>query len=98
MRKIIAIAIVATAFSALPTQAQVSVDMSLISCKQFLDAPPDRQALIANWMRGYFSATKNFTTIDMRYEKRNTEKVLGFCKRGKNKNETLFKAIEKLAK
>jgi acid stress chaperone HdeB len=96
MRKILIIAAAAAAFSTLPAKAQVSVDMSLITCQQFMDAPHERQELIANWMRGYFSATKNLTTVDMRYVKRNTAKALGYCKR--HKKDTLFKVIEKTAK
>ena len=51
----------------LPARAQVIVDMSLITCQQMMDAPPERQQLIAWWMRGYFSAAKNLSTIDFRY-------------------------------
>jgi acid stress chaperone HdeB len=36
--------------------AQVLLDMSLLKCKDYLEAPPDRQELIAAWMSGYFNA------------------------------------------
>ena len=59
MRKMLILAAAMAAFSAVPTKAQVSLDMSLITCKQYMESPPERKELIGNWMRGYFSATKN---------------------------------------
>ena len=47
--------------AAIPAKAQVVIDMSLITCKQFMDSDPDRKVLIASWMSGYFSASKNST-------------------------------------
>ena len=44
-----------------PARAQVMIDLSLITCKQFLESDPERQALIGSWMSGYFSATKNLS-------------------------------------
>jgi acid stress chaperone HdeB len=86
------------AVSALPAKAQVIVDMSLITCQQYLDAPPDRQNLIAWWMRGYFSAAKNFSVIDFRYVDYNTKVVTAYCKKKQNRNETLMSAVQKNAR
>jgi acid stress chaperone HdeB len=80
----------------LPARAQVIVDMSLITCQQMMDAPPERQQLIAWWMRGYFSAAKNLSTIDFRYVDYNTKVVTAYCK--KHKDETLMSAIQRNAR
>ena len=82
----------------LPAKAQVIVDMSLITCQQMLDSPPDRQKLIAWWMRGYFSAAKNFSTIDFRYIDYNTKVVTAYCKKKQNRYETLMSAVQKNAR
>lgn len=96
MRRILVIAAAAAAFFTVPAKAQVTLDMSLITCQQFSDMEPERQALVGNWMRGYFSATKNLSTVDMRYVKRNKAKVSSYCK--SHKKVTLMKAIEKTAR
>jgi acid stress chaperone HdeB len=83
---------------ALPARAQVIVDMSLITCQQYFDAPPNQQNLIAWWMRGYYSATKNLSTIDFRYIDYNTKVVTAYCKKKQNRNETLMSAIQKNAR
>lgn len=82
--------------SSLPAKAQVIVDMSLITCRQYQETSPDRQKLIAWWMRGYFSAAKNLSMIDFRYVDYNTKVVTAYCK--KHKDETLMSAIQKNAR
>jgi acid stress chaperone HdeB len=93
--RIVLASVLLIAASALPAKAQVIVDMSLITCQQYLDAPPERQNLIAWWMRGYFSAAKNFSVIDFRYVDYNTKVVTAYCKKKQNRYETLMSAIQK---
>ena len=38
--------------------------MSQLSCRNYLEAPPERQDLIAAWMSGYFNAARNMPTVD----------------------------------
>src|SRR5829696_8624015 len=61
--KTIAIAALLAASSAAPAGAQTIVDMSLISCDQFLKSPQERKDVLSAWMGGYFSAMKNLATI-----------------------------------
>ncbi|MET0529299.1 MAG: HdeA/HdeB family chaperone [Microvirga sp.] len=91
--KAIAIAALLAACSALPARAQTIVDMSLISCDQFLKSPEERKDMLSAWMGGYFSAMKNLATIDARYVVRNSQKVASYCK--KAKSETLMSAIQR---
>jgi len=44
-------------------------------------------------MSGYFSASKNLSTLDFRYVDYNTKVVTAYCK--KHKFETLMSAIQK---
>jgi hypothetical protein len=71
----------------------VDVDAAQFTCKQLLDADPDRQMLVQAWMGGWFSSTKNITTLDIRYVNRNEKVVMGYCK--KNKKANLMTAIQK---
>jgi acid stress chaperone HdeB len=89
----IATAALLAALSATPARAQLVVDMSLISCDQFLKSPQERRDVLSAWMGGYYSAMKNLTTIDARYVVRNSQKVATYCK--KAKNETLMSAIQR---
>ena len=91
--KSLAIAVLLAALSAGPAHAQLIVDMSLITCDQFLKSDPERKDVLAAWMGGYFSATKNLSTIDARYFSRNTTKVSSYC--NKARGETLMSAIQR---
>jgi hypothetical protein len=95
-RKLFLAGVLAAAAIAAPASAQVTVDMSEITCKQFGEYDANTQAFVSEWMAGYFSATKNLVVVDERYVKRNTSKILAYCKR--RPKETLFKAIQKNAR
>ncbi|WP_036285090.1 HdeA/HdeB family chaperone [Methylocystis sp. ATCC 49242] len=88
-------AIVALAMTA-PASAQVMIEMSEITCKQFSEYDPETKAFIGSWMSGYFSATKNLSVVDSRYVKRNYDKIHAYCK--KHSKESLMSAIEKNAR
>ena len=88
----IAIAALLAASSALPARAQTIVDMSLISCDQFLQSPQERKDVLSAWMGGYYSAIK-LAKIDARYVVRNSQKIANYCRRAKN--ETLMSAIQR---
>jgi len=95
-RKLFFAGVVAAIAAAAPASAQVTIDMSEVTCKQFAEFDPDTKAFVGNWLRGYLSATKNLSTIDSRYVKRNTEKVQAYCK--KKPNESLLTAGEKIGR
>jgi acid stress chaperone HdeB len=78
-----------------PTCAQVLLDMSLLKCKDYLEAAPDRQELIAAWMSGYFNASKNQSIVDLSRFATNKKLVEKYCKR--RKTENLMNAIKKAA-
>ena len=75
-----------------PARAQV-IDLSLITCKELLAADTDRQTLIAWWMSGYFSASKNLNVVDFRYVERNGRVVSNYCK--SHKSDTVMNAMQK---
>ncbi|WP_294541455.1 HdeA/HdeB family chaperone [uncultured Rhodoblastus sp.] len=94
-RKLLIAAAALAAISVKPALAQVVVNMDQITCQQFLDAPPERQALIASWVGGYFSATKNLNLFELRYAKRNTAVIVKYCK--KNKKDSFLSSFLKVA-
>ena len=95
-RKLIFAGVVAAVAMAAPAKAQVMIEMSEITCKQFSEYDPETKDFISNWMRGYFSAKKNLSVVESRYLKRNTEKILRYCK--KMPKSSLMDAIQKNAR
>lgn len=96
MKKKIAAALVLTIGFSPIAQAQVMLDMSLVTCKQLIASPKERMPFITAWMAGYFGATQDRSTIDMRYLERNTKVATDYCKT--HQSETLMAVIEKTAK
>ena len=95
-RKLFFAGVFAAIAMAAPASAQVTIDMSEVTCKQYSEFDDDTKAFVGNWLRGYLSATKNLSTIDSRYVARNTEKVKAYCK--KHPKDTLMKVGAKLGR
>jgi acid stress chaperone HdeB len=89
-------ALTMTAFVATEARAQAVIDMTMITCKQYLESPRDRQDIIASWMSGYFNAARNNAVLDTSRFERNKATVTSYCKR--NRAETLMSAIQRNAR
>jgi acid stress chaperone HdeB len=62
-----------------PARAQVTIDVSKITCDQFLSfsiADPEKIAL---WISGYYHGTRNNTILDTETLKDNLQKVKSYC-------------------
>ena len=73
-----------------PPGGQIKVDMSLITCKQYLNS--SRQEIIAYWMSGYFRASVSQPVFDFDKFAKNKDAVDKYCK--KRSGETLMSAIQ----
>lgn len=78
-----------------PLKAQVILEMSQLNCRNYLEALPERQNLIAAWMSGYFNAARNMPTVDIGRFATNRELVTKYCRAHRNAN--LMNAIRKVA-
>lgn len=76
-------------------KAQLILEMSALKCKDYLEAPLDRQEWIAAWMSGYFNQERNMPTVDFKRFATNKRLVANYCQRRKNDN--LMSAIRKVA-
>jgi acid stress chaperone HdeB len=92
--KVIIIAIALTA-AAVPSTAQVNLNMNNVTCGQWLAFPPDAQQFVQYWMSGYYNAAANSSVLNYDRLQKNSAKVLAFCK--KNKSKTLPTAIKAVA-
>jgi acid stress chaperone HdeB len=79
-----------------PPTGQIKVDMSLITCKQYLGSDAERQEMIAYWMSGYFRASRNEPIFDFQRFANNKRAVVNYCK--KHGGETVMNVIQKSAR
>jgi hypothetical protein len=79
-----------------PAGGQIKVDMSNITCKQYLASDSSRQQMIAYWMSGYFRASRNQPVFDFQRFANNKRAVGNYCK--KHGGETLMSAIQRSAR
>ena len=76
----------------MPVNAQVTMDVSKITCEQFLlwkVANPDK---IAIWLSGYFNGKRGNTVIDIKQLEEYASKLTGHCRA--NYNMTVLHAAE----
>jgi hypothetical protein len=76
-----------------PPGGQVKVDMSLITCKQFLSSDAQRREMIASWISGYFRASRSQPVFDFQRFANNKRTIENYCK--KRGSETLMSAVQK---
>ena len=77
--------------AATPAQAQ-KVDLSTISCKQFLEMKQDSISLILMWMAGYYSDQDAPPIVDFDKMKEDAGKLAAYC--AKNPDIGLITAAE----
>ena len=72
--------LIATALAAAaPAQAQ-KLDLSTITCKQFLDMNQDNISLILMWMAGYYAEEDAPAIVDFDKMKEDASKLGAYCR------------------
>ena len=89
----IATALLATA--PLPSEAQISLDMNQITCRDWLGYSPENQQFVRYWMSGYYNAAANSNVLNYDRLQKNSAKVTAYCKN--HKSQTLPTAIKNSA-
>ena len=80
--------------TAVNAQAQVSIDVSKISCDQFTLYKITDPRNIAIWLSGYYNGKRDNTTIDTQVFNENYNKLRTYC--SANPTLTVMKAAETL--
>ena len=75
-----------------PARAQVILDMSLISCEQYLEYSPSRQEMVAAWMSGYFNASINQPVVSVERFEYNKRVVTDYCR--EHRRESFMSAMQ----
>ena len=85
----------ALATGAAPAGAQAILDVSKVTCEQFLTASPN--AVEAGiWLSGYYNGLRQNTQLDLNRFKKNADAVVAEC--NARPKQTLMQAVEKLPK
>jgi hypothetical protein len=66
--------------AATAAQAQTTVDVAKISCRQFLFDKIAPTKTIAIWLSGYYNGTRNNTAVDVGAMQVNIDKVQDYCR------------------
>lgn len=71
---------ISLALMASAAQAQTTVDVAKISCRQFIFDDIALSKSIAVWLSGYYSGLQHDTVVDMGRMQQNIDKVQDFCR------------------
>ena len=93
MKILSAIVTAAVLAAATPAQAQ-KVDLSTITCKQFLEMNRESISLILMWMAGYYSDQDAPPIVDFDKMGENSKKLGEYC--GKNPGHSVITAADKV--
>ena len=74
-------------------QAQLKIDMTLVSCAQYVAMPPDQAANFAAWMSGWFNRKQGYAWINLEAYARNVANVKAYCVA--NPNEKVMNALQR---
>ena len=78
------------------TQAQVTIDVSKITCDQYVHSKISTPNLIAAWLSGYYNAKRNNRIIDLEALEDNVSKVKNYCYDEKNFKVPIMKSVERV--
>ena len=76
--------------------AQVTIDVTKVTCDQFVHHKISEPRLIAAWLSGYYNARRNNRVLDLQTFEENMSKVTNFCSDEKNFKVPVMKAVEQL--
>jgi acid stress chaperone HdeB len=81
-----------------PTQAQVTVDVSKVTCDQFVARPAKiaTPLYLAAWISGYYHAKRNNRILDLQAFEENMNKVQNYCYDEKNFKVPIMEAVERV--
>jgi acid stress chaperone HdeB len=76
-------------------QAQITVDLGKVTCKQYLfdNLISSNAPMVAAWLSGYFNGKRNNTVLDISTFKKNKDVVEDYCRM--NQDVTLMDAATK---
>jgi hypothetical protein len=75
------------------SHAQIAVDMTKLTCGQYLEMSPDQSRIYAAWMSGWFNQKMGTTYVNLEAYEKNVENVKAWC--GTNPNEMVMTGLQR---
>ena len=79
MKKLIFCLAIAAAMPPVGAHAQASIDMSRVTCAQYLAMAPAQSADFSAWMSGWFNQKNGYVFVDLNAYARNVANVKSWC-------------------
>ena len=79
MKKLVFCLAIAAAMPPVGAHAQASIDMSRVTCAQYLAMPPAQSADFSAWMSGWFNQKNGYVFVDLNAYARNVANVKAWC-------------------
>jgi hypothetical protein len=73
--------------------AQVTIDMSRVTCAEYLALPPAQSANFSAWMSGWFNQKNGYVFVDLTAYARNVANVKSWC--ASNPAETVMAGLQR---
>jgi acid stress chaperone HdeB len=86
------------ALSLCSAQAQVSIDVSKVTCDQFVHGKVGATRTVAAWLSGFYNGRQNNQVVDTQAFETSLSKLEQFCYQEKNFNMPVLQAIESIRK
>jgi HdeA/HdeB family len=96
LTQLVCFAAVAVMISPRVAHAQVFIDMSRITCVDYLAMPPERARVFAAWMSGWFNQKTGYVWVDLGAYARNVANVRTWC--ASNPQELVMTGLERATK
>lgn len=72
-------AIIASILMTSSVHAQTTIDVTKISCGQFINREVVETDRLADWLAGYYAGKRGDTTVDLQQTRRNLQRLKNHC-------------------
>ncbi len=79
MKKLLLSLTLAATVPSAAAHAQVSIDMSRVTCAEYLALAPAESAVFSAWMSGWFNQKNGYVFVDFNAYARNVANVKSWC-------------------
>ncbi len=73
--------------------AQIKIDMTLVTCGQYMAMPPEQAANFAAWMSGWFNQKQGYVWVNLQAYERNIANVRAYC--ASNPNDKVMAVLQR---
>lgn len=73
--------------------AQVKIDMTRVTCADYLAMPPQQSSMFSAWMSGWFNQKSGYVWVNLDAYARNIANVKQYC--ASNPNETIMATLQR---